>query len=496
MIKSGLLSLAFVPILINADGVCECGHRKRPEVRIFNGREAGVSEFPWQVGLVHAENASLVPFCGGTLVSDSWIVTAAYCNEEGLEDWGRVSLGEHDVSKTGETEQVTMDILQIIVHPHYDDLNDDFDIMLIRISPIDFERYPHIRPACLPRDSSDDYQGDFAWVSGWGETGEMAEEGTTSTLRKTGQQVMSNVECSRHFDYYEITDAMMCASEASSSICFYDLGGPMVHQRDGSEQYELIGVASWIDWRSGCDNLGVYARVTVVLDWILDHIEGSEKCDGVDECTDADMDLMYNAVRFGVLSKVEELVENHSCCHHDEAPSYGQTPFFLSMAMGRAEIFHYLWGSSCEDKPTPSARTFSPTYKPTIRGGFVVTRGHEFCQVTADGCVWDGSGSYGEEEYCQFHFDGTATIWAETFDIEYDAECEYDYLMVEFNYPRPGNHKNGWYVYCGSRFDGFSVSGRTNFQFRTDHSVNGHGFKICASSASPRANESGPVLLV
>lgn len=53
-----------------------CG-RKLRERRIIGGVETVINEYPWQVGLVRP--STTLPYCGGTLISDRWVMTAAHC---------------------------------------------------------------------------------------------------------------------------------------------------------------------------------------------------------------------------------------------------------------------------------------------------------------------------------------------------------------------------------------------------------------------------------
>lgn len=78
--------------------------------RIVGGEETGVSEYPWQAGIV--PTTSNAPFCGGTVIGDKWVLSAAHCfiNERGRpsEQPGtiRVALGDHDHRSTRETDEL------------------------------------------------------------------------------------------------------------------------------------------------------------------------------------------------------------------------------------------------------------------------------------------------------------------------------------------------------------------------------------------------------
>ena len=72
-------------------------------------------------------------------------------------------------------------------------------------------RHPHIRPICLPTDTSDDYAGDVATVTGWGRT---SYGGSYSNkLLEVDANVITNNQCMNEYRYqsHEITEAMLCA---------------------------------------------------------------------------------------------------------------------------------------------------------------------------------------------------------------------------------------------------------------------------------------------
>merc|ERR1712013_695171 len=64
------------PSSTTTPSLCQCGLAK-PKKRIVNGTEADINEYPWQVGIV--EKGQTTVFCGGSLISDQWVLTAAHC---------------------------------------------------------------------------------------------------------------------------------------------------------------------------------------------------------------------------------------------------------------------------------------------------------------------------------------------------------------------------------------------------------------------------------
>lgn len=56
-----------------------CGRVKR-RLRIVGGSVVEVNEYPWQAMLVLEGKTE--PFCGGTLVNPTWVMTAAHCTLE------------------------------------------------------------------------------------------------------------------------------------------------------------------------------------------------------------------------------------------------------------------------------------------------------------------------------------------------------------------------------------------------------------------------------
>merc|ERR1719233_831297 len=264
---------------------CKCGLAKR-STRIVGGEETEVNEYPWQVGLVDAGSSDV--WCGGSLISNRWILTAASCTVRKSASGIQALLGEHDLQDTTETTTVRMGISKIENHPDYNTedifLNHaNYDFSLLKMEEtISFFDNPHIRPICLPVDATREFLVS-ATVTGWGST--------SNKLRDVTVKVLPPSWCYRGDDGYpfgSITDQMMCTiNDPGENDCHRDPGGPLVTAgwRDffnlvpgdgvtAGENYELIGVA-WCGLDRGCicedaDYPAVYARVTKQLDWIYE----------------------------------------------------------------------------------------------------------------------------------------------------------------------------------------------------------------------------------
>jgi len=244
---------------------CSCGQVNRGS-RIVGGQETEVNEYPWQVGLVSSSGRR--PFCGGSLISNQHVLTAAHCTAGGSTASIRVLLGEHD---TSDSVANIVTISAITNHPNYNSrtFNNDFSILTLS-SPVTFSNI--VAPVCLPADTSELYVGRVATVTGWGTLSSGGSQ--PNTLQEVNVNVRSNTQCQGNYGANSITSAMVCAADTGKDSCQGDSGGPMVTAENGRQA--LIGVVSW---GIGCANPsfpGVYARVTSVKSWIQSIASGTQ----------------------------------------------------------------------------------------------------------------------------------------------------------------------------------------------------------------------------
>ncbi|XP_068142887.1 brachyurin-like [Drosophila tropicalis] len=237
-----------------------------PTGRITNGVIAERNQFPYQVGLMLYVNGGAA-WCGGTLISNRWVVTAAHCTDS-LTTGVDVYLGAWDRTDKKEDGQqvIFVETKNVIVHENWIAETITNDISLIKL-PVPIQFNEHIQPANLPvkSNSYETYNGQSAIASGWGKISDSAS-GATDLLRWAEVPIISNTGCTPWY-FGMIGSTNICIkTTGGTSTCNGDSGGPLV-LNDGSNT--LIGATSF-GIALGCEVgwPGVFTRITSYLDWI------------------------------------------------------------------------------------------------------------------------------------------------------------------------------------------------------------------------------------
>nr|CAD7575234.1 unnamed protein product [Timema californicum] len=234
---------------------------KYPGSRIVNGNQASRGQFPHQAAL-YLDGRS---FCGGSLISTSWILTAAHCTL----NIGTVTahLGAQSLNSV-ESGRVTLATRNLINHASYNPSNLNNDISLVRL-PSAVALNAFIQLVHLPRHSqaSTTYAGVATQVSGWGRNSDSAT-GVSNNLNFVNLNIITNAVCAQTYGTAVIVGSTICASGAGGrSTCNGDSGGPLVlNQASG---YLQIGVVSFVSG-AGCasGNPSGYVRTGHFLSWI------------------------------------------------------------------------------------------------------------------------------------------------------------------------------------------------------------------------------------
>ncbi|VEN58206.1 unnamed protein product [Callosobruchus maculatus] len=257
-------------------GLSSCGKADVNE-RIVGGSSAKLGQYPWIASLLIKYRRQTEFVCGGTLVNENHVLTAAHC----ITSANFVRLGEHDWDTMIDCEgsrcaPVPADyrILNAVRHSGYRRSTHKHDIALIKLEGrVAYHRF--VQPICLPQGrllTSYRLNGTVT-VAGWGISDRYSAHRTyTPVLQHVDLPVVSLEQC-RDIFRSPIDEHQYCVGKKNKDSCNGDSGGPMMKSlaNGRSRNYFLFGLVSY-----GLSDCGggpaVYTNVPRYMKWILDKI--------------------------------------------------------------------------------------------------------------------------------------------------------------------------------------------------------------------------------
>jgi len=237
-----------------------------PVASLFGERIVGGSEldFPRELQwLVSLQTSSGFPFCGGTLISPTAVLTAAHCTQQWVH---RVQVGVNLMSERAQDGDcvLTRPVTRMVNHPQYSSSTMEHDISILFFDePVAYDPMHRLDAP----DGIATMVGEMVTVAGWG-TISSGGPASDSPL-KVSVPIYDQDACSQAYGASAIYDGMVCAGLETGGIdsCQGDSGGPLYH-RDATGNPTLVGVVSWGYGCAAAGFPGVYTRASWYEWWI------------------------------------------------------------------------------------------------------------------------------------------------------------------------------------------------------------------------------------
>ena len=245
--------------------------------------------WPWVAAIYKKTSNNQVFHCGGALISDCFILTAAHCASGFKPDNLMVVLGDTERYVKEYTEK-TFAVDKIHIHNSYkhDSGSLNYDIALLQLK-CNVSCSSYVRKVCLPTRTDFGYYqaGTPCIAAGWGAT-EKREIGAKSTPITTSMKeihlpIVDKDGClASTSDYikHDITNYTVCAGDGNgnNNVCDGDSGGPLFCKRKQGKKvdpdsYVMVGIVSWGE---GCGQPGKYSVFTHLLNlmnWVQDKLD-------------------------------------------------------------------------------------------------------------------------------------------------------------------------------------------------------------------------------
>ncbi len=261
-----------------------------PSTQIIGGDEAALDEYPFMVAVGFNFDGFFSQFCGGALITDRWVATAAHCSEFAAPEILGVLAGTNNVD---DGSGQLLSVKNVYLHPDYvlpplpgepvDGPTSVFagsDMALWELSaPVDLEASGLETVAMLSRDNADLADVDvLATAVGWG-----VSDLPSTLLQDVHVPVFDEGACEVAYEGAANFHTQICAGVPEGGIdsCQGDSGGPLLVRDNETQTWRLAGLTSYGNGCALAGNPGVYARVSELSDWARENAVEPSRVDRV-----------------------------------------------------------------------------------------------------------------------------------------------------------------------------------------------------------------------
>ncbi|XP_066927267.1 chymotrypsin-like elastase family member 1, partial [Clytia hemisphaerica] len=249
----------------------QCGISKVSQSRVVNGVEAKPGAWPRivsiQTGYIDSH------FCGGTILTPNWVLTASHCvyGKQNNPGYFRMVAGVHDSWRPEGTQQ-KVGAKRVIMHPNYDRQTVNADVALIELST-PFRLNDRVVKACMPQEGvyPPAGNGSKCFIAGWGKTSH--PRSSTRYLQQAELPVVQSPHEGCHYNEEVVCVGKGFTNQPDGSqqpnACRGDSGGPLMCQQSNGS-WTVEGVASYV--HTYCKYYTAYAPVNKYLPWIKQYV--------------------------------------------------------------------------------------------------------------------------------------------------------------------------------------------------------------------------------